>query len=85
MTPTSLMSDAYRRYSSRSSAFNGGGRIVTLSRQSRADPGLLLLPGTLWMLVFVGVSLASIVVFSFWTSGFTGLVPEYTLANYATC
>jgi len=44
--------------------------------------GLLLLPGTLWMLVFVGVSLVSIVVFSFWTSGFTGLRPEYTLANY---
>jgi putative spermidine/putrescine transport system permease protein len=44
--------------------------------------GLLLLPGTLWMLVFVGTSLVSIVVFSFWTSGFTGLRPEYTLANY---
>lgn len=52
----------------------------------RGKPGLtralLLLPGTLWMLVFVGVSLASIVVFSFWTSGFTGLRPDYTLANY---
>ena len=34
------------------------------------------------MLVFVGTSLVSIVVFSFWTSGFTGLRPEYTLANY---
>lgn len=43
---------------------------------------LLLLPGTLWMLVFVGISLASVVVFSFWTSGFTGLRPEYTLDNY---
>jgi putative spermidine/putrescine transport system permease protein len=54
----------------------------------RGKPGLtralLLLPGTLWMLVFVGVSLASIVVFSFWTSGFTGLKPVYTLANYET-
>jgi putative spermidine/putrescine transport system permease protein len=43
---------------------------------------LLLLPGTLWMLVSVGVALASIVLFSFWTSGFAGLRPEYTLANY---
>jgi putative spermidine/putrescine transport system permease protein len=34
------------------------------------------------MLVTVGTALASIVVFSFWTSGFTGLRPEYTLANY---
>ncbi|MFN8593511.1 MAG: ABC transporter permease [Thermomicrobiales bacterium] len=43
---------------------------------------LLLLPGTLWMLLFVGTALASIVMFSFWTSGFTGLKPIYTLANY---
>lgn len=52
----------------------------------RGKPGLstflLLLPGTLWMLLFVGVSLGSIIVFSFWTSGFTGLKPIYTLNNY---
>src|SRR3712207_3584033 len=59
------------------------GRIVkALAGKPRLITALLLLPGTLWMLVFVGVSLASIVVFSFWTSGFTGLRPEYTLANY---
>ena len=34
------------------------------------------------MLITVGTALVSIVVFSFWTSGFTGLRPEYTLANY---
>ena len=44
--------------------------------------GLLLLPGTLWMLLFVGTALVSIVVFSFWTSGFTGIRPDYTIANY---
>ena len=58
-------------------------RIVTALR---GKPGLstflLLLPGTLWMLLFVGVSLGSIIVFSFWTSGFTGLKPVYTLDNY---
>src|SRR5919106_2665735 len=59
------------------------GRIVNaLSGKPALTTGLLLLPGTLWMLVFVGTSLVSIVVFSFWTSGFTGLKPEYTLANY---
>jgi putative spermidine/putrescine transport system permease protein len=59
------------------------GRIV---QALRGKPGLtrtlLLLPGTLWMLIFVGTSLASIVLFSFWTSGFTGLKPDRTLANY---
>jgi putative spermidine/putrescine transport system permease protein len=59
------------------------GRIVQALRgKPRLTTGLLLLPGTLWMLVTVGTALVSIVVFSFWTSGFTGLRPEYTLANY---
>ncbi|MFM9108568.1 MAG: ABC transporter permease [Chloroflexota bacterium] len=58
-------------------------RIVTALRGKPAlSTFLLLLPGTLWMLLFVGVSLGSIVVFSFWTSGFTGLKPDYTLDNY---
>jgi putative spermidine/putrescine transport system permease protein len=43
---------------------------------------LLLLPGTLWMLVFVGISLGSVLMFSFWTSGMTGLKPIYTIENY---
>ena len=59
------------------------GRVVNALRGKPAlTAGLLLLPGTLWMLLFVGTSLVSIVAFSFWTSGFTGLRPEYTLANY---
>jgi len=59
------------------------GRIVqALDGKPGLTTGLLLLPGTLWMLLTVGVALVSIVVFSFWTSGFTGLRPEYTLANY---
>ena len=59
------------------------GRIVQALRgKPGLTTGLLLLPGTLWMLLFVGTALVSIVVFSFWTSGFTGLRPEYTLANY---
>jgi putative spermidine/putrescine transport system permease protein len=59
------------------------GRVVkALSGKPGLTRFLLLLPGTLWMLVFVGTSLASIIVFSFWTSGFTGLKPDRTLVNY---
>jgi putative spermidine/putrescine transport system permease protein len=56
--------------------------VKALHGKPALTTGLLLLPGTLWMLVFVGVSLLSIVTFSFWTSGFAGLRPEYTLTNY---
>lgn len=59
-----------------------GGIVQALHGKPGLTTGLLLFPGTLWMLVFVGASLISIIVFSFWTSGFTGLRPEYTLANY---
>ena len=44
---------------------------------------LLVLPGTLWMVTFVGVPLASIILFSFWKSGFAGLRPDYNLRNYS--
>jgi hypothetical protein len=58
-------------------------RIVkALQGKPGLTTALLLAPGTLWMLISVGTALVSIVVFSFWTSGFTGLRPEYTLANY---
>ena len=58
-------------------------RIVNaLQGKPGLTTALLLAPGTLWMLITVGTALISIVVFSFWTSGFTGLRPEYTLANY---
>src|SRR5580704_5607450 len=43
---------------------------------------LLLLPGTIWMAVFVGIPVASIILFSFWKSGFAGLVPVYNVRNY---
>src|SRR5256886_3531390 len=35
------------------------------------------------MMLFVGIPLASIVLFSFWRSGFAGLVPDYNVENYA--
>jgi len=44
---------------------------------------LLVLPGTLWMVTFVGVPLGSIILFSFWKSGFAGLRPDYNLGNYS--
>ncbi len=60
------------------------GVVRVLRGKPRLNTFLLLLPGSLWMLVFVGVSLVSVVVFSFWRSGFTGLKPDYNLNNYRT-
>src|SRR4029453_8377864 len=45
---------------------------------------LLGLPRPLWMALFVGIPMASIILFSFWKSGFAGLTPAYNLKNYAS-
>lgn len=44
---------------------------------------LLLAPGTLWILLFVGIPMVSILVFGFWKSGFAGLQPDFNFKNYA--
>jgi putative spermidine/putrescine transport system permease protein len=51
-------------------------------RQQAFSSWLLVLPGTLWMAVFVGVPVISILLFSFWKSGFAGLTPNYNIQNY---
>jgi putative spermidine/putrescine transport system permease protein len=38
----------------------------------------------MWMGLFVGIPMASIILFSFWKSGFAGLTPQYNLRNYAS-
>jgi ABC-type spermidine/putrescine transport system permease subunit I len=53
-----------------------------LDRHPRLRNWLLVLPGTIWMAVFVGIPVASIILFSFWKSGFAGLVPDYSVRNY---
>jgi putative spermidine/putrescine transport system permease protein len=53
-------------------------------RQRALSHWLLLLPGTLWMAVFVGVPVVSILLFSFWKSGFAGLTPNYNVQNYVS-
>jgi putative spermidine/putrescine transport system permease protein len=58
-------------------------RVAFLDRHPGVASWLLLGPGTIWMLLFVGIPLASIVLFSFWRSGFAGLVPDYNVENYA--
>jgi putative spermidine/putrescine transport system permease protein len=58
-------------------------RVAFLDRHPGVASWLLVLPGTIWMLLFVGIPLASIVLFSFWRSGFAGLVPDYNVENYA--
>ena len=58
------------------------GRASWLRRHPGLAPWLLVLPGTIWMVLFVVVPLVSIVLFSFWKSGFAGLVPDYNVQNY---
>ncbi len=58
-------------------------RVAFLDRHPGVASWLLVGPGTLWMMLFVGIPLASIVLFSFWRSGFAGLVPDYNVENYA--
>src|SRR5712691_12801324 len=58
-------------------------RVAFLDRHPGVASWLLVLPGTLWMMLFVGIPLASIMLFSFWRSGFAGLVPDYNVENYA--
>jgi len=57
--------------------------VAFLDRHPGVTSWLLVLPGTIWMMLFVGIPLASIVLFSFWRSGFAGLVPDYNVENYA--
>ncbi len=45
--------------------------------------GWLIAPATLWLIVFLVVPLASIIVFSFWTSTGYGMVPDLTFGYYA--
>ncbi len=44
--------------------------------------GWLIAPATLWLVVFLVVPLASIIVFSFWTLTPQGMVPDLTLQYY---
>jgi putative spermidine/putrescine transport system permease protein len=64
----------------------GGFRMAVIGFLKR--PGtitfLQLLPGTLWIAVFVGISLVSTGLFSFWKSGFSGLKPTYNTDNYTS-
>src|SRR5437870_13119234 len=57
-------------------------RVAFLDRHPGGASWLLVLPGTLWMMLFVGIPLAGIVVFSFWRSGFAGAVRDYDVQNY---
>ncbi len=43
---------------------------------------MLLLPGTLWIALFVGAPLVAILIFGFWKSGFAGLQPDFNFINY---
>lgn len=42
----------------------------------------LIAPATLWLILFLVVPLASIIVFSFWSSTTSGMEPDLSLINY---
>jgi putative spermidine/putrescine transport system permease protein len=62
------------------------GDTIAAAAKIRREPGFpvgwLIAPATLWLLVFLVIPLASIIVFSFWTSTGHGMVPEATLQYY---
>jgi putative spermidine/putrescine transport system permease protein len=62
------------------------GVAAAAARKIRREPGFpvgwLIAPATLWLLVFLIIPLASIIVFSFWTSTGHGMVAEPTLEYY---
>ena len=51
--------------------------------ESSLTPWLLLAPGTIWIALFVGIPMVSIIIFGFWKSGFAGLQPAFSFTNYA--
>ena len=60
--------------------------LAAVARSRRKEAGFpvgwLIAPGTLWLLVFLVVPLASIIVFSVWRSSGYGMEPDFTLENY---
>ena len=44
--------------------------------------GWLVAPAALWLILFLVVPLASITIFSFWSSTPQGMVPDFSLSNY---
>ena len=58
--------------------------ITRIGRDPRIRFALLTLPGALFILLFLVLPLASIVVFSFWRTERYNLIPAWNLDNYAT-
>ena len=60
---------------------------VATRRRLRRDPGFhagwLVTPAALWLLVFLVVPLASIIIFSFWKSTGYGMAVDFTVVHYA--
>jgi putative spermidine/putrescine transport system permease protein len=86
MSVTPISADARTPISADARPAVGAGTAAGARPSFLDDAGLrqwlLLLPGTIWMAVFVGIPVGSIILFSFWKSGFAGLVPVYNVKNY---
>ena len=65
----------------------GAGTAEVAVRIFRREPGFpvgwLVAPATVWIIIFLVVPLASIVVFSFWESTGHGMEPGFSLRHYA--
>lgn len=61
--------------------------VVARSRRARRESGFpvgwLITPGLVWLIVFLVIPLASIIVFSFWSSTGHGMTPDFSGYNYA--
>ena len=57
-------------------------RLKKSKRDQTVHPGWLVAPAAIWLIVFLVVPLAGIVVFSFWTPIRGGMTPDFTLINF---
>jgi spermidine/putrescine transport system permease protein len=61
----------------------GAGMLDTLRATPMARLGLLLSPGTLWLVLFFTLPIALVLVFSFYSFSKGQMTPDLTLDNYA--
>lgn len=60
----------------------GAVRAVVVREEEGFSTNWLIAPAALWLLLFLVVPLASIIVFSFWTQTPQGMEANFSLANY---
>ncbi|MGE0118854.1 MAG: ABC transporter permease [Dongiaceae bacterium] len=59
-------------------------RILRLRRDPRVRAAIMMVPGALFILLFLLIPLLSIIVFSFWRTESYTLIPDWNVDNYRT-